>query len=70
MYKLGCYNADGSLECLRIVKEKEDAKCAYKHLKEEYACTVWVQKIEFVDPKEEFGTPLPEQEKSAAPGTL
>lgn len=33
MYKLGCYNADGSLECLRIVKEKEDAKHVYKYLK-------------------------------------
>ena len=26
----------------------------FKHLKEEYQCTIWVEKIEFVDPKEEF----------------
>lgn len=53
-YRLGCYNTDGSLECLRTVDNKESAKLAYKHLKEEYGCTIWVQKIEFVDPKEEF----------------
>ena len=45
---------DGSLECLRTVDNKESAKLAYKHLKEEYQCTIWVEKIEFVDPKEEF----------------
>mgnify|MGYP005959902143 FL=1 len=53
-YRLGCYNTDGSLECLRAVDNKESAKLAHKHLKEEYQCTIWVQKIEFVDPKEEF----------------
>lgn len=46
-YRLGCYNTDGSLECLRTVDNKESAKLAYKHLKEEYGCTIWVQKIEF-----------------------
>ena len=54
MYKLGCYKEDGSLECLRTVDNKESAKLAYNHLKEEYKCTIWVQKIEFVDPKEEL----------------
>lgn len=53
-YRLGCYNTDGSLEHLRTVDNKESAKLAYKHLKEEYKCTIWVQKIEFVDPKDEF----------------
>lgn len=53
-YRLGCYNTDGSLKCLRTVDNKESAKLAYKHLKEEYQCTIWVEKIEFVDPKEEF----------------
>ena len=53
-YRLGCYNTDGSLERLRTVDNKESANLAYKHLKEEYGCTIWVQKIEFVDPKEEF----------------
>ncbi len=53
-YRLGCYNTDGSLECLRSVNSKKEAKLAYKHIKEEYQCTIWVQKIEFVDPKEEF----------------
>ena len=55
-YRLGCYNADGSLECLQAVDNKESAKFWYKNLKEEYRCTIWVQKIEFVDPKEEFKT--------------
>ena len=57
MYKLGCYNADGSLECLRTIKGenvKERAKSAYEYLKDEYSCTIWIQKIEFVDPKEEL----------------
>ncbi len=53
-YKLGCYKEDGSLERLRTVDSKESAKLAYNHLKEEYKCTIWVQKIEFVDPKEEL----------------
>lgn len=53
-YRLGCYNTDGSLECLQNVNSKKEAKLAYKRLKEEYKCTIWVQKIEFVDPKEEF----------------
>ena len=53
-YRLGCYNTDGSLERLRTVDNKESAKLVYKHLKEKYGCTIWVQKIEFVDPKEEF----------------
>lgn len=54
IYKLGCYKTDGGLECLRTVDSKESAKLAYKNLKEEYQCTIWVQKIEFVDPKEEL----------------
>ena len=53
-YKLGCYKEDGSLERLRTVDNKESAKLAYKRLKEKYECTIWVQKIEFVDPKEEL----------------
>lgn len=53
-YRLGCYNVDGSLEGLRIVDTKEKAEEVYKQLKEDYRCTIWVQKIEFVDPKEEF----------------
>lgn len=39
---------------LQSVNNKDEAKLAYKRLKEEYQCTIWVQKIEFVDPKEEF----------------
>lgn len=54
MYRLGCYETDGSLECLRVVNTKEKAEEVYKQLKEDYRCTIWVQKIEFVDPKEEF----------------
>ena len=53
-YRLGCYNTDGSLEHLITVNTKESAENMYKQLKEDYRCTIWVQKIEFVDPKEEF----------------
>lgn len=53
-YRLGCYDKNGTLECLQSVNNKDEAKLAYKHLKEEYQCTIWVEKIEFVDPKEEF----------------
>lgn len=54
LYRLGCYNIDGSLECLRTANTKEGAKYMYESLREEWKCTIWVQKIEFVDPKEEF----------------
>lgn len=54
LYRLGCYNTDGSLECLRTANTKEGAKYMYESLREELKCTIWVQKIEFVDPKEEF----------------
>lgn len=54
MYKLGVYNTDGKLEYLRTANTKEGAKYIYKSLKDERKCTIWVQKIEFVDPKEEF----------------
>ena len=63
MYKLGCYKTDGGLECLRTVDNKESAKFAYKHLKEEYKCTIWIQKIEFVDPKEELFNDEEEEEQ-------
>lgn len=53
-YRLGCYKEDGSLERLRTVDSKESAKLAYKNLKEEYKCTIWIQKIEFVDPEREL----------------
>lgn len=52
MYRLGCYETDGSLECLQVVDTKEKAKEVYKRLKEEYGCTIWVQKINFINPKE------------------
>ena len=59
MYRLGCYKEDGSLERLRTIRgeeteAKEKARLAYNFLKEVYKCTIWVQNIEFVDPKEEF----------------
>lgn len=53
-YKLGCYNTDGSLDCLRVANDKDKAKRIYESLKDEYRCTIWVQKIEFIDPNEEF----------------
>ena len=59
VYKLGCYKEDGSLERLRTIRgketeAKEKAILSYNLLKEEYQCTILVQKIEFVDPKEEL----------------
>ena len=59
MYRLGCYNTDGSMERLRTIvgsedEAKEKAKHTYNLLKETYKCTIWVQKCEYVDPKEEF----------------
>lgn len=53
-YRLGYYNTDESLECLYSTNNKEGAKREYNRLKEEYRCTIWIEKIEFVDPKEEF----------------
>lgn len=52
MYKLGCYNENGEMECLRIVKTKEEAKECYIRLHEKYSCTIWIQKVEFVKPEE------------------
>lgn len=59
VYRLGCYKEDGSLEGLRTIRgketeAKEKARLSYNLLKEVYKCTIWVQKIEFVDPKEEL----------------
>ena len=56
MYKLGYYNTNGEPYCLRVVNSKVEAKTAYECLKEEYGCTIWVQKVERVNPKEEFAT--------------
>lgn len=55
-YVLGYYNTDGSLECLMAVGTKEKAEEMYKRLKEEYGCTIWVQKVERINPREEFKT--------------
>lgn len=52
MYKLGYYNENGEMECLRIAQTKEEAKEKYKLLHEKYACTIWIQKIEFVNLKD------------------
>lgn len=54
-YRLGYYDLNGELECLRIVEgSKDEARRAYEMLKEKYQCTIWVQKIDFVNPKDEF----------------
>ena len=58
-YRLGCYGASGNMERLRTItgsedEAKEEARRAYNLLKEVYKCTIWVQKCEYVDPKEEF----------------
>ena len=46
------YNENGEMECLRTEKTKEEAKEKYKLLHEKYGCTIWIQKIEFVNPKD------------------
>lgn len=58
-YRLGCYEANGDMKCLRTIvgyaeEAKEKARRSYNLLKESYNCTIWVQKCEYVDPKEEF----------------
>lgn len=55
-YKLGRYDTNGDLELLYIVNsnDKDKAKLAYEQLKEKYQCTIWVEKIEFIDPEEAF----------------
>ena len=55
-YVLGYYNTDGSLEHLMNVYTKKKAKEMYERLKEEYGCTIWVQKVERINPREEFKT--------------
>lgn len=52
MYKLGCYTKDGEMETLRTVNTREDAKEKYKILHDSYKCTIWIQKIEFVNPED------------------
>ena len=51
-YRLGWYNENGEQECLSIAKTKEEAKEKYKILHEKYDYTIWIQKIEFVNPKD------------------
>ena len=52
MYKLGYYNENGEQETLRTVKTKEEAREKYKIVRDSYKCTIWIQKIEFVNPKD------------------
>ena len=52
MYKLGCYGNNGELETLRTVGNKEEAKEKYQIIKKDHNCTIWIQKIEFIDPKD------------------
>ncbi|WP_270361711.1 hypothetical protein [Eubacterium ramulus] len=58
-YRLGCYETNGDMECLRTIvggaeEAKEKARRAYHLLKEVHKCTIWVQKCEYVYPEEEF----------------
>lgn len=58
-YILGCYETNGDMERLRTIvggaeEAKEKARRAYNLLKDAYNCTIWVQKCEYVNPKEEF----------------
>lgn len=52
MYKLGCYGDNGEPEVLRTVKTREEAREKYQILKKDYNCTIWIQKIEFINPSD------------------
>jgi len=52
MYKLGCYDENGIMETLRTANTKEEAKEKYNILHNSYKCTIWIQKIEFLNLKD------------------
>ena len=52
MYKFGCYGNDGEPEVLGTAKTREEARKKYQILKKDYNCTIWIQKIEFVNPED------------------
>ena len=55
MYKLGYYDDDGeggtSMITLKCCKTSAEAKTAYQNLMEQHNCTIWILKVEKVDPK-------------------
>lgn len=54
MYYLGYYTENGEKEICRKVSTKEEAKKAYNSLKKLYECTIWIAKVEFVNPSQLF----------------
>lgn len=51
-YRLGYYDENGDLECVATATSKQEAKQKYDSVHERYGCTVWIQKIEFLAPKD------------------
>ncbi len=52
MYELGYYTEDAKMEKLGTAKTREEAKQVYNVLHERYKCTIWIFKIEHVNPKD------------------
>ena len=52
MYELGYYTEDGEPEILSRANTREEARKKYKILHDRYKCTIWVQKIDFINPKD------------------
>jgi predicted nucleotidyltransferase component of viral defense system len=52
MYELGYYTEDAKMEKLRTAKTREEAKQAYDILHDLHKCTIWILKVEKVNPKD------------------
>ncbi len=52
MYELGYYTEDAEMVKLRTAKTRKEAKQAYNVLHERYKCTIWIFKIEHINPKD------------------
>ena len=52
MYELGYYTEDAEMVQLGKAKTKEEAKQVYNVLHDRYRCTIWILKIEKVNPKD------------------
>lgn len=54
MYKLGLYDECGDIEVLDNASNKEEAKRKYEYLRSLYGCTIWIQKVEYINPDSLF----------------
>lgn len=49
-YRLGYYNTDGKqVELARLIRTEEEAKEKFNSLRKTFQCTIWVEKVEFID---------------------